>query len=196
MTAGINERLLEFRRDLSLLEPIRIVQKHITFGEAQVLSRQQHFELRTRIATHFAIHPHEVIIVGSAKLGFSVKPSRRYGYFADTSDIDVAIVSETLFCREWSSLRSFVDSGGYWENQKRFQSKFFDGWIRPDLLPGDSHTPARTWWTFFRELTSQLGTYKVNAGIYHDWHCLERYQTRAVAECREQELRNENHSDK
>lgn len=165
-----------------------MVQKHITFGETSILSRETHFQLRRKIAAELGIHPLDVVVVGSAKLGFSIKPTRRYGEFEDRSDIDVAVVSERLFCRHWADLRAFIDSGGYWEKLGRFREKFFDGWIRPDLMPGNTHKPAADWWNFFRGLTSHLGTYKINAGIYHDWTCLERYQTRAVVGCRHQEL--------
>jgi hypothetical protein len=183
------DRLAAFKHDLYQLKPRQIVQKHITFGETAALTSAQHFALRCAIGEHFAVHPHAVVVVGSAKLGFSIKPARRYGLFGDTSDIDVAIVSAELFARHWRALLDFVDAGGYWEKLPRFQAKFFDGWIRPDLLPPSRiHQSTSEWWEFFRALTMsrEFGPYKVSAGIYFDWHCLERYQIRAVAQCKDE----------
>lgn len=186
------DRLTAFKDDLKVLEPRQVVQKHITFGETAVLSQTQHFGLRTAVADRFGIHPHEVVVVGSAKLGFSIKPSRRYGRFGDTSDIDLALVSADLFVRQWRELQVFLDGGGYWERIRTFQERFFDGWIRPDLMPmARQHSPTREWWEFFRSLTAsgKHGPYKIAAGLYFDWSCLERYQVRAVSACK-QEVRD------
>lgn len=191
----IESRLEEFRGDLVALEPQLVVQKHITFGDTQVLTRTQHFALRHAIAAEFDLHPQAVVVVGSAKLGFSIKPQRRYGPFGDDSDIDVAIVSRRLFRRYWEGLQNYVDQGGYWERQNKFLRKFFDGWIRPDLMPPEAmHAPTSEWWEFFRSLaqSKNSGGYKVTAGVYFDWQSLDRYQVRAVEECRDQEKTDEN----
>lgn len=188
--SAVATRLAEFKQDVVTLEPHRVVQKHITFGDTEVLTRTQHFGLRSRIAEYFKIHPQGVVVVGSAKLGFSIKPQRRYGAFGDSSDIDVAIVSEGLFRRYWEGLQRYVDDGGYWERQSRFQGKFFDGWIRPDLMPpSKTYAPTSEWWEFFLQMTqSDLSRgCKVTGGIYFDWDCLDRYQIRAVEGCRGQE---------
>lgn len=183
----MSDRLKFFKQDLDALAARQIVQKHITFGETAVLSVAQHFELRCHVAEHFKIHPHAVVVVGSAKLGFSIKPTRRYGMFGNGSDIDLALVSSELFIRYWRDLQQFVDSGGYWEKIQRFQGKFFDGWIRPDLMPSSSKD-TQAWWEFFREMTGsgKYGPYKITAGIYLDWNCLERYQIRAVTSCKDE----------
>lgn len=190
--ARVDSRLVEFKGDLLALDARRIVQKHVTFGEAEVLSRSRHFDLRSRIADRFSCHPHTVVVVGSAKLGFSIKPSRRYGLFGDRSDIDLAIVSSDLFMRFWRDVLAFVDAGGYWEDSRRFRDKMFDGWMRPDLLPPSArYGPASEWWEFFRGLTNSgdYGPFKISAGLYLDWDYLERYQVRAVVGCQE-EARN------
>ena len=55
---------------------------------------EEFFTFRRRISQHFRIHYNEIIITGSAKLGFS--PLKRK-YFDYDSDIDIAIVSPRLF---------------------------------------------------------------------------------------------------
>jgi hypothetical protein len=185
----IAQQIALFKDDLGRLESREIVQRYITFGETAKLDPAQHFVLRSRIAAEFNIHPLEVVVVGSAKLGFSIKPTRRYGEFGDSSDVDVALVSNELFRRFWRDMQEYVDGVGFWPKRRDFERIFFHGWIRPDLMPpSESHPQTRAWWEFFRGLTAsrECGQYKIAAGIYFDWHCLERYQTRGVKACKEE----------
>ena len=127
-------------------------------------------------------------MVGSGKMGFSIKPERRYQPFSDASDIDIVIVSPTLFELVWKTVFEYWRSKPYWPEEARFKQYFFQGWIRPDKLP-----PARTfsfckdWWEFFRHLTNSgdFGDYKIAAGLYQSWFFLESYQSISIEKCRE-----------
>ena len=85
MLDAAEKRLYEFKEDLGFLSPIQIVRKHIIFGECCMLSQREYFDLRSEVADHFGLHPNEVLVVGSTKLGFSVAPNKRYRPFRDTS---------------------------------------------------------------------------------------------------------------
>ena len=102
------ERLDAFKRELRRLSATQIVRKHILFGECCMLSQDKYFDLRSEVADHFRLHPNEVLVVGSAKLGFSVVPGKKYRLFGDESDIDVALVSSTLFDELWKQVFSEV----------------------------------------------------------------------------------------
>jgi hypothetical protein len=53
---------------------------------------------REQVAERFEVGSQDVCIVGSAKLGFSPAPTDKFGTpFAETSDVDVVIISDTLF---------------------------------------------------------------------------------------------------
>ena len=97
MSNDVEKRLNQFKKDLSVLTSIQIVRKHIVSGDCFILSQDEYFDLRSEVAEHFGLHPNEVLVVGSAKLGFSVAPNSRYREFCDESDIDVAMVSSMLF---------------------------------------------------------------------------------------------------
>jgi hypothetical protein len=54
---------------------------------------------REQVADRFEIGSQDVCIVGSAKLGYSPSPQKFGTPFAETSDVDVVIISEPLFYR-------------------------------------------------------------------------------------------------
>ena len=70
------------------LSDIYIVQKYITFGNSYVFeSEEMYFNLKKKIADNFQLTPSEVIMVGSAKLGFSINPKRLWKAIDDDSDM-------------------------------------------------------------------------------------------------------------
>jgi hypothetical protein len=73
-------------------------------------------------------------IVGSGRLGFSMKPDQNLRSFSDRSDIDVVVVSDTLFDALWIALlraaypRPPVSFGG-WLAEGR--NELYTGWLSP-----------------------------------------------------------------
>jgi hypothetical protein len=192
-TGDIARRMLAFRNDLRRNEPPRIVQRWITHGDAAMLSPEHYFELKEAVAQKFMVHPNEVVVVGSAKLGFSIAPKKRYRQFLSDSDIDVAIVSSALFDRFWVSVYDYSQRGPdpYWQDRQAFQKYLFRGWIRPDKLPRSPAFAQRDdWWEFFRMLRhSRRFRHGISAGLYKSWHFLETYQQVCIIECKTEELR-------
>ena len=89
MSNDVEERLNQFKEDLNKYTSIQIVRKHIISGDCFILSQDKYFNLRSEVAEHFGLHPNEVFVVGSAKLGFSVAPKKRFRPFRrNKSDID------------------------------------------------------------------------------------------------------------
>ena len=159
----------------------------MTFGDCYVLKDDAYFDLKMEIADHFKVHPNEVLMVGSGKLGFSIVNSKRYRPFGDTSDIDMAIISPTRFDSIWHSVYEYSFSGGYWPDEKSFKEYLFRGWIRPDKLPPSKRfAVCEDWWDFFRGLTyrGSYGPYKIAAGLYRSWDFLESYLGVCINECR------------
>lgn len=175
-----------FIYDFEKLSPIELVRKRIIFGDCQVLDENSYLALRVEIASNFNLHPNEIIVVGSAKLGFSIAPHKRYKLFDDTSDIDIAVVSNKLFDEVWYSVYQASQKKKFWYKGEDFKNYLFQGWIRPDFFPPSSRFPFRDeWWEFFRKLTNsgRFGPYKISGGIYKNWSFLENYQTTAVTDC-------------
>jgi len=187
--------LQDFKADLTVLDSATILEKYIILGDCAELSTQQHSALKQRIAGNFRISSENVVIVGSAKLGFSIAPGKRYRKFGESSDIDVAIVNANLFDAVWREAYNFQRSGAYWETHKEFEHYVFRGWVRPDKLPRSNIYPfTKTWETFFRSLSTggQFGPYKVSGALYQSDFFFHSYQRTTIEQCK---LEDENIGD-
>ena len=181
------KRLGEFKEDLGLLSATQIVRKHIIFGECCMLSSSEYFDLRSEVADHFRLHPNETLVVGSTKLGFSIVPNKQYRLFRDTSDIDVALVSSTLFDEFWEQVFRYRYEGSDWPEYNEFVRYFFRGWIRPDKLPRSPMFPlTENWRNFFQTITNsgRYGDHKIAGGLYKSYFFLENYQKICVEQLR------------
>ena len=175
-----------FDEDLDVLSPVQIVRKHILHGECCILSPHEYFTLRSEIAKFFGLHPNQVLVVGSAKLGFSIVPCKPYRPFCDESDIDVALVSSTLFDKTWEDVFRYRDEVGYWPQFKEFSSYLFRGWIRPDKVPRSKiFSFGKEWWEFFRRMArdGMYGDYNIRGALYKSHFYLENYQKICVQQC-------------
>ncbi|MFA5241054.1 MAG: hypothetical protein WC029_01845 [Sulfuricella sp.] len=182
----MHRRILSFKQDLVDLQPLDVIRKNIIYGHPAAIADPAYFALRSTVAAKYEIHPNEVLVVGSAKLGFSIAPSKRYRPFCDESDIDVVIVSDSLFSRIWRAVHDYENHGGYWERGREFKDYLFQGWIRPDKLPpSHSFEFGNDWWEFFNALSSSgdYSSVKIRGALYKDWYFLEAYQMRAVSGC-------------
>ena len=61
---------------------------------------------KEELADRLEIDSKSIVITGSASCGFSLNPYKNYKEFDDSSDIDVAIVSEIHFDIAWRTLRN------------------------------------------------------------------------------------------
>lgn len=186
----MEEKIAKFKSELHL-DTTHLVQKYITVAESEILSNDVHFQLKDEISRHFGVHPNEIILVGSAKVGFSLAPSKRYREFGESSDLDVAIISSALFDRVWHSVVDYKNSRKYWPKSNEFRYHFFDGWIRPDKLPSSKKFSfANDWWSYFTELSQsqKFGMQSINAGIYREISFLDKYQSLCIEKCKQAEL--------
>ncbi len=186
--ATIDEHIVTFKRELTLHTSDEIVERRIIFGDSLVLEPVKYRDLRAAIANNFDINANEVLLVGSAKLGFSIAPHKQYRHFGDSSDLDVAIVSSDLFDKFWKAVYSLWKQKVFWENENDFKKYLFQGWIRPDKLPNaKSFKMGDDWWDYFRELTksNRFGPYKITGALYKDWDYLQGYQNFSVQNCKD-----------
>lgn len=176
----------EFKSDLQKLNSLQIYRKYVLSGDCYLLNNDQIFRLREKVCEKFEVEFNDVIMVGSGKLGFSIKPARRYGEFNDESDIDIAIVSRSLFEKVWTEVYCYRKSGADWPKSDTFFKYLSEGWIRPDKLPSSSYFNfSSEWWGFFNSLTRSeiFGPYKIRGGLYHSHFFLQEYQTICIEQC-------------
>lgn len=178
----------EFKRILETESERNIVQRYIIDAPCAELDDDVHFQKKTEIANFFALNPRDIVVVGSAKLGFSIAPTKRYQAFHFHSDVDIAIVSSNLFDDFWQQAFLYSEGGAHWGDKVKFFQKVSQGWIRPDLMPRDSgYGRRKEWWDFFAPMRARtkFGPVKVRAGLYKNWSFLEAYQARSIAKCKE-----------
>lgn len=174
-------------------ECLKIVRKYIIHGTPFVFKdrEEEYYEFRESIAKHFGIRFHEVLILGSAKLGYSY---HKDSVFSLESDIDVALVNEKLYERYFENICTYQYNKGralFTTNQNeekeyfRFLKYLVKGWMRPDLLPCrvQIKTIKEEWFNYFKSISygkSPVGNYMVTGGVFKNFHYLERYCTESL----------------
>ncbi len=185
----------EFKKICILLDSNFIVQKYIIDGPTYFFDDifiGDEFEFKKEIANILKVHIRDIVIVGSGKLGFSLKPDHdvpetglyKFKKFdhdfeldnnLNKSDLDIAIVSSRLFDIELENLYNHTDSYKYFigKNRTDFAKYILKGRFKIDYLPID--------FPLTNELSLAQSNFKsiygrnVNIEIYKSWHFFEKY---------------------
>lgn len=190
--------LEEFKHKVKTTNVANLVQEFVIdghtyfFNEYYTLSDE--YNLKKDIAYSLGIHFRDIIIVGSSKLGFSLKPNRETSIYEfnkfkydslsidknlNNSDIDIAIVSSTLFDDKLFELykisSSYTDSSFFSSSYKykTFAQYVLKGWIRPDKLPKKYELSTSI--LIVKNNLEEKYKIKINFGIYKSWNYLEQY---------------------
>jgi hypothetical protein len=147
------------------------------------LDRRQYIDWKTSLAIELELDPYMLLVVGSAGLGFSLSPFKRFAEFRPRSDIDVAAVSERHFDEAWRWLRD-LGPENLPERDELEQEMFkwhrrnlvFDGAIATErLLPrlpfGDK------WMSALGHAANREPTVgrQIKVRIYRDFESLRKY---------------------
>ncbi|MDU1006313.1 MAG: hypothetical protein E7A63_14770 [Clostridium butyricum] len=137
--------------------------------------------MTNQIASEFKIPYHDIKVIGSSHLGFSlVKP---YGtnqiklFNMNDSDIDFAIVNKELFYKVFSlttkstNFYSDLTTFSSAKNHHYYMSNLPLGFIRPDTI---GNTEFRSNWLRFFEDMSHDFNIKTSAAIYLDENCFHQ----------------------
>ncbi len=184
-----SSRVERFKADLAALDVREVVRKHITTGMPVVIQPDDYYELRRDVAAHFGLHPNAVILVGSCRLGFALKPEKRWQPARPASDLDLALVSADRFDDYWDRVYRYARSDLAWSktrSYRRFAWHLFNGWIDPrGLPPVRRFEQAKDWVNFFDELmrSRRFGSRPISARLYRTWDRLEFYQEIMVKSC-------------
>lgn len=202
MESNIEGRLDLIKEELLSTESEYFLRKHVIFGDSFWLDSVLYYQLKEEIAHHFQIHPSCVFMVGSGKLGFSLSEKKifdketrelietkpRLRAFGDESDLDIAIVSPSLFNNYWRQVYKFSRQKPLWYKEKLFKLNMFEGWMRPDQLPSSTgkFQVKKEWFEYFSNLTAsgKYGDLTIAAGLYSDWEFVEAYQLKSIMECK------------
>jgi hypothetical protein len=168
---------------------------------------------REQVADRFEIGSQDVCIVGSAKLGYSPS-SHKFGTpFAETSDVDVVIISEPLFYRGSRQLFETLNQlkpsvydvrSAKFDKTKAPPTVSLDDWLKvkdsirnfvyqnfnPGLLPQDH--PLRR--EIFENMASTSGLFlalepqvfvsKIRCRVFRNWKAAEDYYSNTLREAK------------
>jgi hypothetical protein len=187
----IDQRIKNFKFSLqdNSINDEEIVQKYIIHGKPFILDDDKYYSLKKIIADQFSIHFEHVRMIGSAKLGFSIVPSKLWKPFDDDSDLDMVIISEKQFDTFWIDLHQFninltVRSTGEEKKYRDFLEYFFKGWIRPDLFPFD-YSGRKKWFDFFKSISyDKFGERKITGAIFKNFYFFESYHIMNIKKIR------------
>jgi hypothetical protein len=146
-------------------------------------NRVQYIDWKTALALELELDPYMLLVVGSACLGFSMSPFKRFAEFGDRSDIDVAAVSERHFDEAWRWLRD-LGPERLLERDKLEREMFkwhrrnlvFDGAIATEKLL--TRLPFGTkWMSALGAAANREPTVgrSIKVRIYRDFESLRRY---------------------
>jgi len=168
---------------------------------------------REQVADRFEIGSQDVCIVGSAKLGYSPSAHKFGTPFAETSDVDVVIISEPLFYRGsrqlfetlnhlepsvFSVRSAFADKAktspvvdlNDWRKVKDSIRNFVFQNFNPGLLPQEH--PLRH--EIFENMSSTSGLFlalepqvfvsKIRCRVFRNWKAAEDYYSNSLREAK------------
>lgn len=140
----------------------------------------------------------DIRVVGSGRLGFSMKPDQNLRNFSDRSDIDVVVVSNDLFDALWIALlkayypRPPVTFGG-WLAEGR--NELYTGWLSPLKIRLDTKifknteniVGIRALWFDTLKLASNMPPRRhedIQCRLYRTWDHAELYHIHSISALR------------
>lgn len=146
-------------------------------------SQMEYVRWRHEVAGTLGVDAMAVQLVGSARLGYSLNPSKNFKLFDESSDLDVAIISPDIFETSWRELREIMDSSIPKDRKGYVRKLVFEECIALDIvLPhlsfGQSWSKAKD--EFLRPLGSDFASRDVNYRVYRNHSSLRKYQIKSV----------------
>lgn len=150
---------------------------------------------RSALAKGLGVDPSSLIITGSSAFGISLNPYKNFKYFDESSDIDVAVISEHHFGLAWRSLRNLGSTiHGLSPAIKQSVRAHVECYIYWGTIATDRILPilpfGKEWGIALNEARNIEPTKGrvINARIYRDFDSLRAYQVNNLRTLRSQEL--------
>jgi len=149
-------------------------------------------DLRGWLGSRLNVHPKEITLIGSARIGYSLAPPPDFGRaFGARSDLDLSIISKDLFQRVTSAFSTFsVDyragtvtprtqhERDLWDANMAFGERNIPrGFIDPNKVPNFDRYPVvqevnQSMWAIVKKLDVTPGAPRVRRAstrVYRDW---------------------------
>ena len=195
----------EFKTAL-LTRPLAEVLQHYVFtGDPHAFDGQPDAlpNLRAHLSRALHVEENNIVIVGSAQVGFSLSPDNFPRSFTADSDIDVVVVDERLFDSVWHTLlqwhypRRFTLPDGDWKWTTARRKELYWGWFVPDKIRFNGLSlpaalkPLRDcstlWFNTFRSLGRfpEFSRREVNGRLYRSWEHVHMYHSEGLRQIRD-----------
>lgn len=199
-------QIAEFKKALQEDSASDVVANIILANGAKHVSDEAIQYAEAQIRSQFQIpnqHSLNIIVVGSAKLGFSIAEKTilgrntlpRYRDFDPyNSDIDLAIVCQKLYFDIWRDLSTYSHNQTPFPWDTHLGKYALVGWLRPDHFPKlQRPLSCMKWWELFQSLSNSVpfNRQKVRGGLYFHKDFLNQYQQRAVLLAQKAEARGD-----
>lgn len=170
-------RTLLFSSDMWLL-------KHLLFDDPD----GTYIEIKQFFAQQLNLSGNDVAVVGSAKIGISLSPYKKFKAFDhENSDIDLVIVAPDLFQQFWNELFRLFYTRSYVKED--FQKDVFLKYV---TIERDTNLPSeflKTWHQRMDSLKSEFFSkfqipMAIKYRVYQNWEAVECYHTRGLGKVR------------
>ncbi len=160
--------------------------------------------LRDHLASQLRVSKSNIVVIGSAKIGFSLSPHNFPRQFSDDSDIDVMVIDTSLFDTVWQTMLLWnyprryrlIDADWRWAKKRR--DDLYWGWFVPDHIRYDGLSfpnalkPLRnissTWFNAFRSLGryEEFANRDISGRLYRTWDHALLYHSDGLRQIRDE----------
>ena len=150
----------------------------------------QYYEWKHKMASGLQVDARDIIVTGSACLGYSLNPKKNFKKFNEKSDIDVGVISNDYFDIAWHELRNKK----YYKldnNMKRALEDHKNRLIYWGTIATDKILPLLSFGKHWNKVINELkcippvNDREINFRIYKDNKSFRDYQLNSIKECRE-----------
>ena len=157
-----------------------------------------HNQMVRAISIGLKVPQDDICVVGSARIGFSLSPLKFGEPFSDFSDIDICIVSSSLFDPSWLDIiEKRRTQPATMNSRTKFQLRehrerhyVFNGWIYPKSVVQALEIGQR-WLRTFNGLSriSELASRTISGRLYRTWAHARLYHRGSLEKVKRRNLR-------
>lgn len=178
----------EILSDLKTLDPESFVSKTVIERVPYIFSAdwQLYRTWRGKLADLLDVDSCDICLVGSASVGISLNPEKKFKEFDSESDIDIAVISPYHFDIAWRKLRGMRISKVNTRKERNAIIDHSKGLIFWGCIATDKilrFLPFATEWSraaIEMASTSPTEGREINFRIYRDFYSLRKYQLKNV----------------
>ena len=140
---------------------------------------------RRLVANELQIDPRDIVITGSAAIGYSMNPNKNFNEFKIESDVDVCIISDLFFNIAWHDIR-FLDLHGLSPKLCSYIKCHKEHYIFLETIATDKILPLLSFGSKWNQIMSkkrdfpELEGHDINFRIYRNMCSIREYQKTSV----------------